>query len=67
MPKTVDVPHFLHPIPRTPSRLAVWNARLLIAAVVLIMCLVSMLALHKAGPEAQAMAAGEGMLISGAR
>jgi hypothetical protein len=48
-----------------PRRLAVWNMRLLIAATVFILWSASVLALHAAGPKAQALLAGEGMLISG--
>lgn len=44
--------------------LAVWNRRLLTGAIVLILCGASMLAIHAAGPHAQAMLAGEGMLIN---
>jgi len=51
----------------TPRHLAVWNRRLLIGAAVMILWAASVLALHAAGPNAQAMLAGEGMLISEAR
>jgi hypothetical protein len=47
-----------------PSRVAVWNRRLLIAAAVLILWAATMLALQAAGPEVRAMMAGEGMLIT---
>jgi hypothetical protein len=42
----------------------VWNRRLLIGALVLIMWAASILALQMAGPEARALVAGEGMLIT---
>jgi len=48
----------------TPVRFAVWNRRLLIGALVLIMWAASILALQMAGPEARALVAGEGMLIT---
>jgi hypothetical protein len=47
-----------------PARLAVWNRRLLTGAFVLIMWAASILALQLAGPEARALVAGEGMLIT---
>ena len=47
-----------------PGRLAVWNRRFLIAAAVLILWAASFVALDKAGPEARALLAGEGMLIN---
>jgi hypothetical protein len=46
------------------GRVAVWNRRLLIFAVVVLLWGSSVLALQKAGPNAQAMLAGEGMLIT---
>jgi len=48
-----------------PGRLAVFNRRLLIAATVLILWGASVVALYAAGPHAQAMLAGEGMLVTG--
>ena len=47
-----------------PGRFAVWNRRLLTTAVVLILWASSMLALQMVGPDARAMVAGEGMLIT---
>ena len=46
------------------QRLAVWNRALLIGATVFILWAASVLALQAAGPNARAMLAGEGMLIS---
>ncbi len=46
------------------GHLAVWNRRLLTIAIVFILWAASVLALHVAGPNAQAMLAGEGMLIN---
>jgi hypothetical protein len=43
---------------------AIWNRRLLIFATVVLLWGSSVLALQKAGPNAQAMLAGEGMLIT---
>jgi len=43
---------------------AVWNRRLLIAATVVMLWLVTVLALQAAGPGAQALLAGEGLLIN---
>ena len=48
-----------------PGRLAIWNRRFLVAASVLILWCASVLALQAAGPNARAMIAGEGMLITG--
>ena len=50
-----------------PRRLAAWNRALLIGATVFILWAASVLALHAAGPNAQAMLAGEGMLITEAQ
>ena len=47
-----------------PQRLAVWNQRLLILAAVSILWSASVLALQAAGPKAQAVLAGEGMLVA---
>jgi hypothetical protein len=49
---------------RVPGRLAIWNRRLLMVAAVLILWAASILALNMAGPDAQALLAGEGMLIN---
>jgi hypothetical protein len=46
------------------GRVSVWNRRLLIGAIVLVLWAASMLALQAAGPNARAMLAGEGMLIN---
>jgi hypothetical protein len=43
---------------------AAWNRGLLIGVAILILWLASVLALQVAGPHAQAMLAGEGMLIT---
>ena len=48
------------------DRLAFWNRRLLVAASVLVLWGATVLALQAAGPNARAMIAGEGMLITGA-
>jgi hypothetical protein len=45
------------------ARASVWNGRLLIGSAVLLLWAASILALHAAGPTAQAMLAGEGLLI----
>jgi|HubBroStandDraft_1064217.scaffolds.fasta_scaffold88921_3 hypothetical protein len=45
-------------------RVATWNRRLLIAAAVFVLWGACVLALQAAGPHAQAMIAGEGMLIT---
>jgi hypothetical protein len=47
-----------------PGRFAIWNRRLLTVATVLILWAASVLALQWAGPGAQALLAGEGMLIN---
>ena len=47
-----------------PGRFAIWNRRLLTVATVLILWAASVLALQWAGPDAQALLAGEGMLIN---
>jgi len=44
-------------------RVAIWNQRLLTAAVIVTLWAASVVALQAAGPNAQAMLAGEGMLI----
>ena len=46
------------------TRLSVWNRRLLVGAVTLILWAASMLALQAAGPEARAMMAAEGMMFA---
>jgi hypothetical protein len=46
------------------GRFAIWNRRLLTVATVLILWAASVLALQWAGPGAQALLAGEGMLIN---
>jgi hypothetical protein len=43
--------------------ISVWNRRLLIAAVALILWAASMLALQAMGPDARGLMAGEGLLI----
>jgi hypothetical protein len=50
-----------------PRRSAVWNRRLLTGAIVLILWAVSVLMLQMAGPDARALIAGEGMLITDLR
>jgi hypothetical protein len=45
------------------GHITVWNRRLLIAAVALILWAASMLALQAMGPDARALMAGEGLLI----
>lgn len=45
------------------TQIAVWNRRLLIGAVALILWAASMLAIHAMGPDARALMAGEGLLI----
>jgi hypothetical protein len=50
-----------------PRRSAVWNRRLLTAAIVLILWAASVLMLQIAGPDARALIAGEGMLITDLR
>ena len=45
------------------ARLLVWNRRLMIAMMTCVLFGASMMALAAAGPQARAMAAGEGMLI----
>jgi hypothetical protein len=47
-----------------PGHFAVWNRRLLTVATVVILWAASMLALEWAGPGAQALLAGEGLLIN---
>ena len=47
-----------------PGRFAIWNRRLLTVATVVILWAASMLALEWAGPDAQALLTGEGMLIN---
>lgn len=42
---------------------AVWNRRLMIGAITLILWMASMLALQAMGPEGRALMAGEGTLI----
>jgi hypothetical protein len=49
------------------GRVAIWNRRLLMLAVVVILWAATILALEMAGPEAQEMLAGEGMLINPAK
>ena len=44
--------------------ISVWNRRLLIAAITLILWAASMLALQAMGPDARALMAGEGLLNS---
>jgi hypothetical protein len=52
----------------TASRhVAVWNRRLLISAVALVLWTASMLALQAMGPEGRALMAGEGLLIQADR
>jgi hypothetical protein len=48
----------------SPGRVAIWNRRLLTVATVLILWAASILALERAGPGAQALLAGEGLLIN---
>jgi hypothetical protein len=49
--------------PKTVSRhISVWNRRLLIAAITMILWGASMLALQAMGPDARALMAGEGFL-----
>jgi hypothetical protein len=65
-----DVVHDEPYIPATepmPRRLALWNRRLLIGATVFLLWGASVLALQAAGPNAQALLAGEGMLITEAQ
>jgi hypothetical protein len=51
--------------PNAMSRsLALWSRRLLIGAIVILLWGASVLALHAAGPGAQALIAGEGMLYT---
>jgi hypothetical protein len=49
------------------GRFAVWNQRLLILAAVVIVWAVTVLVLEMAGPDAQEMLAGEGILINPAK
>ena len=65
MAQTTCVASLAQPPARGFARLAVWNRWLLIAAATMILCAASMLALYAAGPEARALAAGEGTLITG--
>ena len=50
-----------------PRRSAIWNRRLLTGAIVLILWAASVLMLQIAGPDARALIAGEGMLITDLR
>jgi hypothetical protein len=50
-----------------PRRSAVWNRRLLTVAIVLILWATSVLMLQMAGPDALALVAGEGILITDLR
>jgi hypothetical protein len=45
------------------GQVAVWNRRLLIGAIALVLWAASMLALQAMGPDARALMAGEGLLI----
>ncbi len=63
MRNTADIPHFLQSAVPAEGRVAAWNKALLTVAAISILCAASMLALHAAGPNAQTMTAGEGMLI----
>jgi hypothetical protein len=47
-----------------PAPWAAWNRGLLIGAAIFTLWLASVLALQAAGPHAQAMLSGEGMLIT---
>jgi hypothetical protein len=44
-------------------QIPVWNRRLMISAIALILWAASMLALQAMGPDARALMAGEGLLI----
>jgi hypothetical protein len=48
---------------RVSGHIAVWNRRLLIGAIALVLWGASMLALQAMGPDARALMAGEGLLI----
>jgi hypothetical protein len=48
---------------RASRHISVWNRRLLIGAIALILWAASMLALQAMGPDARALMAGEGFLI----
>jgi hypothetical protein len=58
-----DIAHDVPFVPSVPRRLAAWNRRLLIGATIFALWAASVLALRASGPNAQAMLAGEGMLI----
>jgi hypothetical protein len=63
MPEAIDTKSLVSTPASFIARVSLWNRRLLIGSAVLLLWAASILALHEAGPNAQAMLAGEGMLI----
>jgi len=51
--------------PVVPGRVAIWNRRLMLTAIMFILWGASMLALQASGPDVRAMIASEGMLLTG--
>jgi hypothetical protein len=64
MRKISGIAPFVMKTEAAPTPWTAWNRGLLIGAAIFILWLASVLALQVAGPHAQAMLAGEGMLIT---
>jgi Mn2+/Fe2+ NRAMP family transporter len=67
MPDTIRDDRYVPASENLHRRLDFWNRRLLTVAIVIIVCAASVLLLQAAGPDARALMAGEGMLITDLR
>ena len=64
MPRVADAGSFMPIATPSPRRIGVWMQRISIAGALLLAMTASVISIHAAGPNAQAMLAGEGMLIN---